>query len=731
MKRLKGLKIFLVLTIICSIFSINTTVFAASAAVELRGNSTATVGENITITMYVSNVSGANGGIVSVGGSLKYDPSYLQYISGTGATSPYQFQSNKIADGNYKIAGLDTSLSNGITQTTKVFTFVFKPLKEGSTTITLEGASLTDTSQKVTTSVSPKTITISAAAPKSSDATLKSLSVSGYSISPSFSSSTTSYKVTVPSTESSVTINAAANHSAAKVSGTGKINLSGDTTNATIKVTAEDGTTKNYTVTINREKAVTPTPTPDNKSSDATLKSLDVSGYTLSPTFRSDVTTYSMKVENGITGLNVNAVANDSKASVSVSGNKGWNVGNNTITIKVVAENGTVNNYLVNVTRAAAQAQTQNPTTTTPAKKSTDNYLKSLTILSAHEITPNFDKNVTSYNIVVPNDVTNLDFEAIKNSSKATVSITGDSTLSTTNVNVIQITVTAEDNSIRIYTLNVTRSAYKNGAYLKELNINGAELSPKFEPDILEYKTNVSGKVNELDITATPSDSSSKVEIIGNNDLKEGNNSIFIRVTDKNGFTQIYSLDVVKEEAVSTILGFTHMQFLGILFIILLFLILLAIIFYLLRRKNEKELAESKNSTPITPNTPAPNVFEFKPEFNFNSKNSSDDDTILGNPSQNNFDTKLEHKNKDLLTYDNEPKKRTDIYEAKYEEKYDPYDEIVTKDELYDALKEAQETKNVDKLNMLLEQEKLNRKKEEIRQQEEQKKQEERMRDWR
>ena len=134
------------------------------------------------------------------------------------------------------------------------------------------------------------------------------------------------------------------------------------------------------------------------------------------------------------------------------------------------------------------------------------------------------------------------------------------------------------------------------------------------------------------------------------------------------------------------------MQFLGILFIILLFLILLAIIFYLLRRKNEKELAESKNSTPITPNTPAPNVFEFKPEFNFNSKNSSDDDTILGNPSQNNFDTKLEHKNKDLLTYDNEPKKRTDIYEAKYEEKYDPYDEIVTKDELYDALKEAQES---------------------------------------
>ena len=50
---------------------------------------------------------------------------------------------------------------------------------------------------------------------------------------------------------------------------------------------------------------------------------------------------------------------------------------------------------------------------------------------------------------------------------------------------------------------------------------------------------------------------------------------------------------------------------------------------------------------------------------------------------------------------------------------YDPYDEIVTKDELIDAIEEGLSTKNPEKLKMLLEQEELNRKKEELRRKEE------------
>ena len=49
---------------------------------------------------------------------------------------------------------------------------------------------------------------------------------------------------------------------------------------------------------------------------------------------------------------------------------------------------------------------------------------------------------------------------------------------------------------------------------------------------------------------------------------------------------------------------------------------------------------------------------------------------------------------------------------------YDPYDDVVTKDELVDALNEGIRTKNVDKLQMLLDQENLNRKKDKIKKRE-------------
>ncbi|MFR5746647.1 MAG: hypothetical protein ACLUEA_03965 [Romboutsia timonensis] len=79
--------------------------------------------------MYVNGDNSADGGIVGVGGNLSFDSNYLEYVSGTGTTSPYTFQINTNA--NYIIAGLDTTLSSGITSKTEVFTFVFKAKKVG------------------------------------------------------------------------------------------------------------------------------------------------------------------------------------------------------------------------------------------------------------------------------------------------------------------------------------------------------------------------------------------------------------------------------------------------------------------------------------------------------------------------------------------------------------------------------------------------------------------------
>ena len=87
---------------------------------------------------------------------------------------------------------------------------------------------------------------------KNNDNTLTALSVSGYSLTPTFSRYTTEYAVTVPESVTQVTVNATKSDSGASVSGTGKINLSGNSTVVSVKVTAPSGLVRTYTITVNR-----------------------------------------------------------------------------------------------------------------------------------------------------------------------------------------------------------------------------------------------------------------------------------------------------------------------------------------------------------------------------------------------------------------------------------------------------------------------------------------------
>lgn len=97
---------------------------------------------------------------------------------------------------------------------------------------------------------------------------------------------------------------------------------------------------------------------PANYSSDNTLKSLSISPGVLSPAFSSSVTEYTTSVGSDCASLTVSAVANDSKAKVSVSG-KRMDPGKNTTTITVTAENGSTKVYKIYTTKeVAAQEQT-------------------------------------------------------------------------------------------------------------------------------------------------------------------------------------------------------------------------------------------------------------------------------------------------------------------------------------------------------------------------------------
>ena len=98
-------------------------------------------------------------------------------------------------------------------------------------------------------------------------------------------------------------------------------------------------------------------------SSDAALSGLSISAGTLTPVFSSAVITYTDSVANAVSSVSVTPIVNESHASVKVndvattsgssSGDISLNVGDNTVTVLVTAQDGTTTKpYTITVTRA-------------------------------------------------------------------------------------------------------------------------------------------------------------------------------------------------------------------------------------------------------------------------------------------------------------------------------------------------------------------------------------------
>ena len=143
----------------------------------------------------------------------------------------------------------------------------------------------------------------SSSSSKSSNANLSMLGVtpSKYDFS-GFNSSTTTYNVTVPSDVNSLSVYATTASSKAKYSVSGNTNLKAGTNLIKVKVTAEDGTTKTYTIRVTKEateEEVTPNivededeENTDEESSGIGLESLEIDGYELDKEFSTNVYDY-------------------------------------------------------------------------------------------------------------------------------------------------------------------------------------------------------------------------------------------------------------------------------------------------------------------------------------------------------------------------------------------------------------------------------------------------------
>ena len=212
-----------------------------------------------------------------------------------------------------------------------------------------------------------------------------------------------------------------------------------------------------------------------------------------------------------------------------------------------------------------------------------------------------FDKDVTVYTLTVPYGTESV----ILSGSLEDITSTVDGLIEyklTDDKTTANITVVAEDGTIKVYTVYIIKEAkpenvatpvtyyYSSNNYLKSLEIDGYEIT--FNKETNEYKITVKSDVTSLDIKAIPEDSRARVEITGNEKFKKGNNTVTITVTAEDGSTREYKINVNKEadkkDALTEIEGSTNTAE-KVVIIILIILVVLGLL-YLIFKKDEEEV---------------------------------------------------------------------------------------------------------------------------------------------
>ena len=319
----------------------------------------------------------------------------------------------------------------------------------------------------------------------------------------------------------------------------------------TIIVRAENDTDeKTYTITLYRERATL--------SDNANLASLTLDAGT--DTFSSSKTDYRVVVGNGLGSVTVSANVADVGADLdimpadtdsNVAGHQvSLTVGAETnITVTVTAEDGsTTKTYTVVVYRerapksddATLSALTLDGAMLSPAFTSNVMTYTARAAYSSDEVTLSYTPDLGAMSIVVRGGRPSSDLNMVSMSrSSATVR------LYTTGETQIEITVMAEDESTKKYTITVSRaSELSSDATLSSLMLSDVTLMPEFASGTMEYTAMVANDVEMTTVSATTAHPGATVEGTGMRTLTVGENVISVTVTAEDETTEIYTVTV-------------------------------------------------------------------------------------------------------------------------------------------------------------------------------------------
>jgi len=324
---------------------------ALDGEVNVRGN----------VTAVIEGVYASNGGVANIGGNVTVTGSYSTAVFATGQNSQIDIAGNIIASGNFSngaVADNGGEIIVSGTINSPIFAFVgsIEKLQADYITPTTRPLYLTYSNAPAnpTSTVWVRgnlvTTTLTAATPSlpyTGGNNLVTLTGSGFGAAniriAAFHNNTGSalYTQTPAGTTTQVatTLNFPANTANA-------------TRNYTIRISLDGGVT--WLATPTATVAIAPDTTAPPPSNDATLSSLSTTPGILSPTFAPGELVYAIRVDKHITAIDISALANCPYATVAITGYNFLTDGQNTVTVLVTAQDGTVRTYTIIVTRASA-----------------------------------------------------------------------------------------------------------------------------------------------------------------------------------------------------------------------------------------------------------------------------------------------------------------------------------------------------------------------------------------
>lgn len=379
----------------------------------------------VIIMCVATKAEAASFSITSGISSITVGKTYTISISASGLTGRFDISHSS----NVSVSVDSVWVENGVADSTITVT----ANSTGTATVTVTPVNVADVNTEEDVSLSPKTDTVTVQAESSSSSSGSSSSSNNSSGNSSSSSNTPSFTEVNETVYATSSVNVRSSYSTSS-SVVGSLNA-GDSVTRTGR--GSNGWSRvrynGQTAYISSEYLTTEKP---EESNNKNLESITIEGdYTLSPEFSTDVTEYELTVGTDVDSLQIEAVAEDDNAEVSITGNDNLLMGENTIEIEVTAEDGTVRTYTINVTKGASEEET------------TGNGLVLSTLtLDGYELTPNFSSDIYEYTLnIYDSSVTNINIDATSNVEDAVIEIAGNNDLKL-GENVITILVTSGEN---------------------------------------------------------------------------------------------------------------------------------------------------------------------------------------------------------------------------------------------------------------------------------------------